>query len=658
MKKIILLCFFTITSLIFLKETQARVQIERHYTSHYYFVDGVRYDLILYENMETKKPVFSLSFGQKIDEFGIEETSSSSFNEEELEYIKNIINLITEGKSFSDCGNYMLIGIQTLIWELWSTKTGNIITYQFDVAYNRTYKKKVDELLKTYYNPKIYEYNAFVNEPLTISFLPFLEEEYNIIAPKNISVTKEKNSFTITSSESSDKTLKISSTYFQEEVSYYQYQETEFLELKKGRKPPIEIFLHTLNRPIINHHIEIISKEGVTHNIPKTSSKGATISLDYQLKEGYVLDSISIISSTGKINLVDQTFIMPDSDITIFFETHKKENPLHSIITLNDDHVVINSIKSAQEGEIITYNINCEKDYELSSFKIYTIDYEEITFKDNSFIMPNKPVIIEARTKKIEKKHSIKIISNHAKVFIDSTFEVGKKVKFTLKEEEGYEVKYIKITTSKEEIIPINNEFIMPDDSISIEVVTKKILEQKYFIYVVPSSGIKLKIQNTASKNEIVTFSYLLEENYHLDTLKIISKNGQELPVNNKSFIMPENDILIIATSSEIKTYPIIFLKNEGINLDIAKKASFKEKVFFSYQLEKGYTLEKFLIKTFSGQELFLTSNSFIMPEDGVIVTPIMKEKISFPVPNTYSENKIIFLLLFFLILFTFSRTV
>ncbi len=649
MKKRLFLGFVLMLSFWKITKTEAHIMLTRHTTGHYYYVDKKRYEFYLYEDYESKMPVFPLSFATSMDEIGLEEIPKLSFTEEEIENIKHMIYFITEGKSFLDCGMNMLIGIQAMIWEIWTNKTGNKISYQFDLGYTKDFKKQIDEALKTYYEPIVYEYSTTVHTPCTVNFLPFLEEDYDISFEEKVNVLKTDHSFTMTPEVVGDFYFDIVSSYFDEEVQYYKALETEFIELKKGKKTPIKISLHSTSLEKKAYQIGTMLSKGVSLEIPKTSYEGETVFLNYQLDPNYEMDRIVVYSQLyGEIPVYDNSFVMPLDDVMILIEAHQREEKFYPISVLGDDGADVFVEKRFKAGEVVSFSVTLLDGYALQSSSVFKSNGDAIVVNGDTFVMPDCPVFIQVRTNKIvePKKLGVKaILDDGVNVMVDSSYFPGDKVKYSLLLQEGYELLSVKVFTINNHILSsFNYEFIMPNEEVIIQVKTRFIEPKKpHQVHVVLDKGIAVSCPLLVYENERVTFSYELKDSYTVDSVFVKNAKGEDISVTDQSFLMPDEDTFLFITTSFVtpKKYPIVVLDEENSKISVWKEAMEGEKILKDELKHVGK------IKTFSDRNIFWQQSSFVMPNEGVVLFLEAQDKdvFSYAVPNTYSGSNFLFLL-------------
>ena len=133
----------------------------------------------------------------------------------------------------------------------------------------------------------------------------------------------------------------------------------------------------------------------------------------------------------------------------------------------------IDYIKPGEEVTISTKGM-----YELESLDITTSDDEEVSVKDNKFIMPNKLVRVNAKTIELyeilfDPNENVKVTFTVDGVEKDIAKE-GSKVKFSYTVKEGYVVKSISLVNiyTDEEVEVKDNTFTMPEGSVELKIVT------------------------------------------------------------------------------------------------------------------------------------------------------------------------------------------
>ncbi len=398
MKKLIVfaLVFFA----LFMKMPEARVNVESVYTGHTYFTsDNVQHKIYLYQDKDTKRPIFPLSFETDVNKLGIKETESLSYTEEELNYIKSAIAILTNGESFNDVGNTKLLGIQALLWDLWANKTGATIRYNFDVAYGRVdYKKKVENTLPTYNTPIEYHLSGTVNEPIYFSLFSLEKEDYQFL-PMNHEeqIMKHQDGFSFIPKQAKIYDFKVQSSALEEQIKYFIYQDVPLIEVTKGKSPDIYLHIESKEKMKDVHTVRVITSDGVTLRLDKTQFlQGEKVQFTPILEEGYQLKQIKATTIENKEIVLDHfSFIMPDEAVILEVEAKKiPESPTYTIFYQEQEGMIWNKAKSVQSGQKVMLDYSLEKEYQLVNIEVFTLSGKKLPLEGQSFVMPAENIVI------------------------------------------------------------------------------------------------------------------------------------------------------------------------------------------------------------------------------------------------------------------------
>lgn len=646
MKKLLFIMFICCFLFIIEPNVKAFVDLERVNTHHTYKTeDGVSHTFWLYKNRETGYPVFLNSFLEEVDEYQTMEIKNPTYTEEELEKVLNYIFFLTEGKSFLECGTYKLIGIQVLIWKLWSEKTGSEIRYNFDVGYSVDYEKKVSEILETYWNPEVYSYHTTLGEAVKVNFLPFFQSPYQIIPlNEDTSALQMGNEFLLNSSSVGEKTFRIESDSFLEDVSFYQFGNTELVELRKRKEKDKFVKLIVEEKKEEVYKIHSISKEGIKFHLSLEEAKNLdTISFSYELEEGYELENIRVMTSKGKeISVLNSSFVMPKDDVIIEAFLKKKENPSYDIYVVTKEGIDFFFDLHAKEHELVKIEYQLMDGYTLDDLTVVRVSGKKVFFQNNQFEMPNEPVVVEASVSKKKEDEFFDIFVKEEDGILISTPKSAKaheKVELLYQVSFGYQLEQITVTTLKGEEVEFQNGcFLMPEDSVVIGVKLKKdVLPTSYAIYYNKQKGINLNVVKQAKAKENVSISYQLEDGYVLNDLRVFTLDGKEVSLVNDSFLMPDDAVIIevsITKEQKDSSFDIYVKEEKGVSFQFPLNAKANEDVSFTYQVQDGFSLRNVSIKTSKGVEIPVSNNHFIMPEDVVFVEFFLEENEKKDVPK------------------------
>lgn len=448
-------------------------------TGYGYTVDGKHYSYNLYYDEDTGYPLFRLDYGTEYEEgFFFRETNEQILSNNELNKIKDDIFYITDGRKFSELSMTELIGIQALIWDVYSTHTDKVLEWTCDTGFLVDYLPKMADKKREYETPQVYNYETVVNRSLKIDFLPFFKSAYNITNNyKDTALTKDNNSLTFVSKEVGDYTYEVDSKYFDEDVSYYKGEYSFLIELKKHVQPKPIINISVLEETKKEGKISVIDDEGIESKLIKeTFYEGEDVRLSYTLKDGYTLEKVLYITDNGTYEIERDHFTFLGSG-TIHFIT-KYHKTTYNINVVPSKNVVLNINSTGKEKEKVTFTYNIVNDD--------VIDYIELIYDNkskrldkNEFIMPSSDVTIHFVLKSKQKNiFNVYNLSSAEVTFRDlaSSYKMGDKVLLIPNTNTFNMVVYDELGN----IIEVkDNTFIMPSSDIYITAMYLKMDEEQ-----------------------------------------------------------------------------------------------------------------------------------------------------------------------------------
>ncbi len=629
------------------KMAHAELLIERDRTVYYYYDEqNTRREIPLFHNYETNMPVFMINFKGDPEEYLMKEMDISEvpFNEEEIQYMKDVIAIIMDGRSYPEADLNSLLGIQVLLWELWSEKMNDPIRYSFMVSYALVdYKARVKELQNSYFEPIHYSYQGKVNEKMQTSFVPNFLEEYTLKpvgdAPM---IEKDRNTFWFTAEKPGDYEYLVDSSYFEEQVHFYKQDDMLFIELSKPKEKPIYLDYHIEDEKK-SFNVHILPSDGVTSTMMTSYEEGKTVSISYDLDEEYEITEIQAYTASGKsLDIQNNTFVMPKENVVIQIETRKI--PSYNVFVANQNGINFEVEKYAKANDKVGIHYTLEEHYHLKNLKVTTMSGKEVPLENNTFMMPSENVIISYDLEKEEAPKYYEVYAQNEKgstlVLKKNTYLEGETVLFTYTIDSGYQLDEITAMTADGKILPIkSNSFIMPNANVILNVKTSRIPEvPTYSVFIPQKKGITFQEVGTYKKGEKVSLKYEVEDSYRLTSLKAYTVNGEEIMIENNTFTMPNDSVLVLYELERIPSFRIFLIPNEHVEASVSKNSYKKgENVTLSYEVDSDFLLDSIHVYTISGVEIPLNNLTFSMPSDDVVVEFITKEKI--PAVETLEEQ-------------------
>lgn len=271
----------------------------------------------------------------------------------------------------------------------------------------------------------------------------------------------------------------------------------------------------------------------------------------------------------------------------------------------------------------VEFQLQLEEGYVLD--KMF-LNGKEISFIDNFFVMPDEDVII---TFLGHFKPSIEVPFKEG-IHFDVPFykEYLETVTFSYQLEPQYTLDYLEIyTIHGEKVLVTDFSFVMPKDPV-IFFYSVSLKESEAFDIFVNSTE-KINIKKQAEFQEKVSFSYTIDSDYEITSLKVYTLKNQEIEIQNKTFLMP-NEPVILELKVEKKepiSYSIFVPSSSNIQFDILSYSKPNTKVAIKYQLSSSYHLSSFHIYTASGKEIDCFDSAFLMPRENVFITYELTQK-------------------------------
>ena len=477
MKKFILFIFIIFLTSIKVANAEIRM-IDR--TGYAFTVDGKYTPFNLYYDDETNYPLFRLDYGTEYEEgFFFESTNDSIYSESELETIKESIYYITDGRKFSELSITELIGIQALIWDIYSTHTDKVLNWTCDIGFLVDYRPKMALKKELHDTPAIYNYETRVNTPLKVAFLPFFKNAYSLSGTyAGLTFTKNANEIVFNPTKEGSYTYEITSDSFNEDVRLFKGEHSSLIELVKMRDTAPIININVLSAEEKPEPVNVSAEPGIDITFSKdTYYENEDVTFNYTLKEGYELSSITYEINGTSTNVTNNTFKYQKDGILKI--TTKKIPVSHSITIISDNNVLV---KNTHLSSIAGTKI--ELDYEL--LNAYTLDRIElitstktITLDSNTFIMPSDNVFIHFVLKE-NKKYQLFYQNDIVSVDLKSSYSGGEVVNINPVLKGCYVIDSIYLYTENGGLFKITaNTFTMPSSNAYLKILTTNISDER-----------------------------------------------------------------------------------------------------------------------------------------------------------------------------------
>lgn len=422
-------------------------------------------------------------------------------------------------------------------------------------------------------------------------------------------------------------------------------------KIVKGSPSELKIKLNSQNTEIkcqfeqIKYNIVLKDIKNGTVIIDKNLAvQGEKVKVNIKPFIGYKYDvnDIEIYDRfDNKIELINNEFIMPNSDVTIIVNFTKEEE---YDITFNEfvGGKISSNKTTAKEGEIVELEIVEDIGYEFALDSLYYVlednPLKKHIIENNIFIMPKGNVKIFASFNiKEEQKYSISTNAVGGTIQLNKeNASCGEKISVVCSADLGFQIQrmyYSYIDNGQVKEIDItDNQFIMPNKDI---VVVCEFERKFYDITVKNLVNGKIDICKKAKYQDEIIINILPNNGYKIkeDTLKV---NG--IVITECKFIMPSEDVSVecefeLIPSSEFK---ISCTNVNGIIL-APSTAKYNDIVKLEVIANKGY---KYVENSLKVNNEIIKNMQFIMPNHEVQIE-CKFEKVGYNVSFTTNNGTI-----------------
>ncbi len=381
-------------------------------------------------------------------------------------------------------------------------------------------------------------------------------------------------------------------------------------------------------------------------SLDSVSEAGQRISLPYELDENYLLRDLEVYTVSGKKVLVSEnSFLMPEEDIVVLYSLEEKKMYHVSIVVREGVSVTLEK-DTYQPGDVVTPQILLEDGFTDFVVHVSTVSNEPISF-DGSFLMPEEDVILDVTCSKVVSRpnyHLFFLDSPYVHFSIPLTEQEGNRVFFQYDLEEDYQLDSLQIyTTRGEEVSILNNSFLMPDSDIVLFYDVKK-MRASHKVRLVNESNVDISLERDSYyPKEVVTLPHSLKYILQMES-------GERVLLDQEEFLMPNEDVILIAFQEEMPEYSIFWEPRSEITWHFPSNPVFQEEIPLQYNLKEGYQLKNVRIYTNSGEVVPIINQTFSMPDESVILLYDIEEEAphyqTYFVPQTKKNGCFVLLLI------------
>ena len=326
---------------------------------------------------------------------------------------------------------------------------------------------------------------------------------------------------------------------------------------------------------------------------------------------------------------------MPKSNVTVN-ATFKKIK--RSIITTSENGSVITNQANdslVEVGENVELTLTPNQWCELESLTVTDSHGNNIPVNNNTFIMPADNVTVNAKFKEINLLHNIIIEeTENGSVVTDvgpENVRVETPVNMTITPNYGYELDTLVVTDEGGNNIDVtNNRFSMPITNAKITATFKHIKKSATLNNPEGGSVTTNQADNTKiNVGDTVKLNLTPDENYELDELIVKDEAGNDIPVTDNSFLMPNSNVTINASYRHITKAITIGKSDNGktnVNVENQAKVDAGEEVKITAEPNDNYEVQEIIVIDEEGNKIEISSdNTFVMPTKNVIITTVFK---------------------------------
>ena len=248
------------------------------------------------------------------------------------------------------------------------------------------------------------------------------------------------------------------------------------------------------------HKIYTQTPSNGTFKVDKTeAAEGEEVTITPSPAEGYKVKEIYVGSANGQVQVNNNKFTMPNSDVSIRVDFEQITQPQPSEFNINiikkDGGTVTTDVSTAKKGGTVKINITPDQGWQIESMNVVGKNggsVATVNQQAKTFTMPAEDVWVQVTFKQIPTKsfyvgsepHSWGTVSVDPTESRNQYAKVGEKVTFTLNPYQGYKATGATVTKNKGGLVdvefdPTTNKgyFIMPDISPSDAVTVRGVFK-------------------------------------------------------------------------------------------------------------------------------------------------------------------------------------
>lgn len=211
-----------------------------------------------------------------------------------------------------------------------------------------------------------------------------------------------------------------------------------------------------------SYTIDYQSPQNGSVELPQTAKAGDTVTITATPDEGYMVDTITVNSGQGKVDVTGNTFVMPKSNVVVNVTFKLKPADKYNVKVSQAENGSVSAEPTSQEaGKTVNLTVKPDQGYKLESLSVKDASGNDVPVNNNSFTMPKTDVTISATfvedsTSSDEGPIKINPYIKNGKITIDpKNPKPGEQVTITVTPEPGYKLKELIVKNSNGEPIEI-----------------------------------------------------------------------------------------------------------------------------------------------------------------------------------------------------------
>jgi hypothetical protein len=379
----------------------------------------------------------------------------------------------------------------------------------------------------------------------------------------------------------------------------------------------------------VAHAITVTTENGTATASAETAFAGTEITLTAEANEGFRFLKWEVVE--GQIEIADDKFVMPDTDVVInaVFEKIPEE---HSITIIPVGKGKTYSVpKTAVAGTEITLHAEPDSGWIFYGWEeVVEEGVDKVTIASDKFTMPDRDVVIRVI---FVKESSIKVTTDgNGTASADKEKALnGEEITLTATPKEGYAFKEWQVIKGNVEIK--DNKFIMPDEDVEVKAIFAA--EHKIVVLTDKNGTASASATDAIAGTEIV-LTAKGNDGYYFKEWQVIRGNVE---IKDNKFVMPDEDVTVKAIFAEIKDAPndddmnvkrdihFVLVKTDGNGVGVAYPpySEAGTKVTVVAIAKPGYKFKEWKVVK-GGVELENKSiATFEMPAENVILEAIFE---------------------------------